>query len=77
MKQTSEGHGGLTNTLLRAWMWLVPIGMILASITFGAIAAADGAWGLLGMMAVFGLFGIGLAVLHYWVLYRFGKEPGQ
>lgn len=54
-------------------MWFVPIAMLMAAVAFGAFAAADGRWALFGIMVMFGLFGCGLLVLHWWVLYRFGK----
>jgi hypothetical protein len=61
---------------LRAWLWLVPIGMLLAAGGFGAYAAVDGRWGLFGVMIVMAMFALGLLVLHYWIVFRFGKEPG-
>lgn len=64
-------------TVLRAWLWLVPIGMLLASIGFGAWAAVDGKWGLFGMMCVMAVFALVLLFLHYWILYRFGKDASQ
>jgi hypothetical protein len=61
---------------LRAWLWLVPIGMLVAAIGFGVYAAIDGRWALFGVMVGMAFVAVGLMVLHYWVLYRFGKEPG-
>jgi hypothetical protein len=60
--------------VLRVWMWAVPILMLAVAIVFGAIAAADGRWGLLAVMLVMGLLAIGLFVFHWWVLYRFGSR---
>ena len=60
---------------LRAWLWLVPIGMIVASAVFGVVAALDERWGLVAVMAVMGVFGLALLVFHTWLMYRFGK-PG-
>jgi len=66
---------GLTMFALRAWLWLVPIGMIVASAVFGVVAALDERWGLVAVMAVMGVFGLALLVFHTWLMYRFGK-PG-
>ncbi|HUF54663.1 MAG TPA: hypothetical protein VMR52_12960 [Dehalococcoidia bacterium] len=68
-----QNDNSLTAVLLRAYLWLVPIGMLLAAIAFGAVAAVDGRWGLFGVMVVIGVVGVGLGVAHWWVLYRFGK----
>jgi hypothetical protein len=61
---------------LRAWMWLVPIGMLAAAAVFGTVAALDGRWGLLAVMVFIGVIGLALLVVHWWLLYRFGKAPG-
>src|SRR3990172_9054111 len=58
---------------LRAWMWLVPIAMMVAAAAFGAIAAMDERWGLLAVMVFMGLTGLALLALHWWLLYRFAK----
>ncbi|MEX0683563.1 MAG: hypothetical protein WD904_05580 [Dehalococcoidia bacterium] len=71
------GDGGLAMFVLRAWLWFMPISMVAAAVIFGGIAAADGSWGLVAVMLVIGLAGVGLMVLHYWLLYRFGKETRQ
>ena len=63
--------------ILRAWMWVVPIGLLAAAVIFGAIAAIDGRWPLFGVMVVIGLFSLGLLMLHWWVLYRFGGSQEQ
>jgi hypothetical protein len=75
MAQGPAGDNSLTWLFLRVWLWAVPIGMLGAAVLFGAIAAADGTWGLTAAMFVLGLFAVGLMVVHYWLLYRFGKEP--
>jgi hypothetical protein len=62
---------------LRAWLWLVPIAMLLVAGGFGIYAAADGRWPLFGVMLVMALFAIGLLVLHYWIVFRFGKQPDR
>jgi hypothetical protein len=67
---------GLTMLFLRAWMWLVPIGMIAAAVMFGTIAAVDGRWGLLAVMVLMGVIGVALMLVHWWLLYRFGRAPG-
>lgn len=64
----------MTATLLRVWLWLMPIAMLITAIVFGAIAAADGRWALLAAMVIAGLFACGLLILHYWLLYRFGRD---
>lgn len=75
MAQRPDGDNSLTMLLLRVWLWAVPIAMFAAAVLFGGMAAADGSWGLTGAMFVLGLFAVGLMVVHYWLLYRFGKEP--
>ena len=77
MTQGPAADNGLTMLLLRVWLWAVPIAMLGAAVVFGGIAASDGRWGLTGAMFVLGLVAIGLMVVHYWLLYRFGKEPPQ
>lgn len=69
----ANGDQGLTMLFLRVWLWLVPVVMLGAAVVFGGIAAADGRWPLFGVMLVIGLVAVGLMVLHYWLLYRFGK----
>ncbi len=61
--------------VLRAWLWLVPIAMLLAALGFGAYAAADARWALFGIMVVMAFVAVGLLAFHWWILYRFGKEP--
>jgi len=58
---------------LRAWMWLVPIALIVAAAVFGVVAALDKRWGLMVVMVFMGLTGLALFGLHWWLLYRFGK----
>jgi membrane protein YdbS with pleckstrin-like domain len=72
-----RNDNSLTVFLLRAWMWLVPAAMLVAAVVFGVIAAADGNWGLLVVMAAIGVFACVLMVAHYWLLYRFGKGAGE
>jgi hypothetical protein len=64
----------LTGFLLRIWLWLVPVAMLAAALVFGGVAVADGRWALFGVMLVLGLIAAGLMLLHYWLLYRFGKD---
>ena len=68
---------GLAMKLMRAWMWLVPIVMLGAAVLFGYLAAADGRWGLVAVMAFVGLLGLALLTLHWWLLYRFGARPEE
>ncbi len=75
MAQGPVSDNSLTMLLLRVWLWAVPIVMFCAAVVFGGIAAADGSWGLTGAMFVLGLIAVALMVVHYWLLYRFGKEP--
>jgi hypothetical protein len=74
MSRDVVGSNSLSMIILRVWMWLVPFVMLLAAFVFGAIAVNDGKWGLLVVMIVIGLTAIGLMYLHYWVMYRFGKQ---
>jgi len=67
----------LSMRILRLWMWAVPFAMILAALLFGVLAASDGKWGLVAVMFVIGLAGLGLLVLHYWVMFRFGKDERE
>lgn len=67
----------VTMVILRAWMWLVPIAMLVASVGFGVVAAADGKWGLLAVMVAAGVFSLSLLFAHWWLLYRFGKGAGE
>ena len=75
MARGPVGDNIMTRLLLRVWLWAVPIVMFGTALVFGGIAAADGSWGLTGAMFVLGLIAIGMMVMHYWLLYRFGKEP--
>ena len=77
MAQGSIDDNSLTMLLLRVWMLAVPIAMLAAAVVFGGIAAADGRWALAGAMFMLGLIALGLMVVHYWLLYRFGKEPTE
>jgi hypothetical protein len=69
-------QSGLTMFFLRAWMWLVPIALMVSAVVFGVIAAMDERWGLLVVMVFMGFVGLSLLGLHWWLLYRFGKAPG-
>jgi hypothetical protein len=60
--------------ILRAWLWIVPIGMILAAMVFGLYAFVQGEWALFGVMVALELVAISLLIFHWWVLYRFGKQ---
>jgi uncharacterized membrane protein len=71
------GGNALSMRILRFYLWAVPFVMILASLVFGAIAAADSRWGLFAVMVMIGVIGLGLLAVHYWLLYRFGKGAGQ
>ena len=77
MSRDVIGGNSLSMIILRVWMWLVPFVMLLAAVVFGAIAVNDGKWGVLALMIVIGVTAIGLLYLHYWVMYRFGKDAGQ
>lgn len=73
----SRQDTSLTATLLRAWMWFVPVAMLIAAVVFGVVAAVDGRWGLLAVMVVAAVFALVLMVVHYWLLYRFGREASK
>jgi len=70
------GQGQAVGFALRAWMWFVPVAMLVASVAFGVMAAVDASWGLLAVMALMGLIGLALLGLHWWLLYRFGRNSG-
>lgn len=67
----------MSMTFLRIWLWVVPIGMLAVSGVFGVIAALDESWALLAVMVVMGLFAIGLLMLHWWAMYRFGRQAPE
>ncbi len=71
MMDNQAEDGSATMRLMRVWLWGVPVLMLAASVTFGAIAAADGKWALLGVMVVMGLLAVGLLVFHWWIVQRF------
>jgi branched-subunit amino acid transport protein len=73
----SRQDTSLTAALLRAWMWFVPVAMLAAAVVFGVVAALDSNWGLLAVMVVAGIFALVLMVVHYWLLYRFGRGAGK
>jgi hypothetical protein len=70
----SVNENSLGMVLLRAWLWLVPVGMFIAAIAFGVYAALEGNWALFGFMMVIGFVAVMLLIFHWWILYRFGKE---
>lgn len=71
-RKTARSAAPRPPVALRLWLWLVPIAIVAVAGVLSIIAALDGRWGLLAVMIVMGLFGIGLLVLHWWVMYRFG-----
>lgn len=77
MSRNVVGGNALSMRILRIWMWLVPLGMVLAAVVLGAVAASDGKWGLVAAMVFIGTLGLGMLFFHYWLLYRFGKDGGQ
>ena len=64
--------GGLGMLVMRAWLWLVPAVMLVASVVFGTIAALDGSWALVAVMVLMGVLALALFAVHWWVMYRFG-----
>ena len=62
--------------MLRAWLWFVPIVMLLTAVGFGVYAAIDGQWALAAVMGFLGSVALGLLMFHYVLVYRFGKAPG-
>lgn len=66
-----EGFGMF---VLRLWMWAVPVVMFAAAAVFGAIAVANGTWGLFVVMLLMGCIAVSLLVFHWWVLHRFGSR---
>lgn len=72
------GQGdGLTLFLLRAWLWLVPTGMLASATVFSVVAALSERWALMAVMILIGLLAIGLLIFHFWLVYRFGSEGGR
>jgi hypothetical protein len=76
MAMTQQEQRGLGGLLLRAWMWLVPIAMFVAAAIFGVVAVIDGRWGLFAFMVFVGVIAVGMLVLHWWILNRFGQPSG-
>jgi Na+-driven multidrug efflux pump len=72
-----NNQNSLGMTFLRAWMWFVPITMLLVAVGLAVYAAVDGQWPLFGIMCFMAVFALCLLVLHYWILYRFGKDASQ
>ena len=73
-KQTrAQPPDSLTMRVMKVWLWMVPIAMLVTAVVFGSIAAADGAWVLVGVMVVMGILALGLLFFHYWAMYRFGR----
>ncbi len=69
--------GGLGMLLLRGWMWFVPTAILITSAVFATLAALDGRWALFAVMVLVGVFfGLGLLIVHWWVMYRFGRSSG-
>jgi hypothetical protein len=67
----------LSMTFLRVWLWIVPVGMLIVSTVFAVVAVLDESWGLLAVMVLMAVFALGLLMLHWWAMYRFGKQaPG-
>lgn len=58
-------------------MWFVPVAMLVAAVVFGVLAALDGRWGLLAFMVLVGVIAIAMLAFHWWILYRFGRAPGD
>lgn len=73
-RRRGAGPEGPGTFALRLWLWAVPLVMLLGAVVFGLIAALDGRWPLFGMMVLVALFALGLLFLHYWAMYRFGRE---
>ena len=73
----SKQPESMSMTFLRIWLWIVPIAMLAVSAVFGTIAALDESWGLLAVMVIMAFFALGLLMLHWWAMYRFGKQPPE
>ncbi len=69
----TDNSGGMTMTILRVWLWVVPIGLLVAAVVFAVIAALDERWALLVVMVLMGFLALGLLAFHWWVMYRFGQ----
>jgi len=67
---------GFTMFALRAWLWLVPIGILVAAAVFAALAAMDKRWALMAVMIAMGVFGLGLLVFHVWLMHRLRQPSG-
>ena len=65
--------GGIGMLFMRAWLWLVPAAMLVVSVIFATIAALDGSWVLVAVMALLGVLALALFAVHWWVMYRFGS----
>jgi len=56
--------------LLRLWLGGLPLAMLLAAVAFAALAAAQGRWALMGVLAALALVAVGLFLWHRWVMRR-------
>lgn len=73
----SQEPESMSMTLLKLWLWVVPVGMLVAAAVFGTVAALDESWALLVVMVLVAFFAIGLLLLHWWAMYRFGGSQEQ
>lgn len=72
-----DNSGGLTMTILRLWLWLVPITMLMAAVVFAIVAALNERWALFVVMVLMGVLALVLMGFHWWVMYRFGKNEEE
>ncbi len=64
------GSDGPGMRLMRLWLWAAPLGMLALATLFGALAAAEGKWGLVAAMVPLALVAVGLFVVQWRLLKR-------
>ncbi len=69
MEQETRSDGPAVR-LLRLWLWAAPLGMLALATLFGALAVAEGKWGLLAAMVLLALVAVGLFVVQWRLLRR-------
>ena len=63
--------------LMRLWLWTAPLAMLALAALFGWLAVDEGKWGLLVAMVLLALVAVGLFVVQWRLLRRYGGAEGQ
>ncbi len=70
------GNDGTAIRLMRLWLWVAPLGMLALATLFGALAVAEGKWGLVAAMVPLALVAVGLFVAQ-WRLLKSVSSPDR